>query len=57
MTTIENIGSVRIARHGAVYLVIDRKEHNIETYTSEREAREAAVERADLYDLISATVH
>ena len=55
MTTIERIGSITVAQHGAVFIVIDRASRDIETYTRERDARDAAYERADLVDRFAAT--
>ena len=57
MTTIERIGNISIAQHGAVFIVIDRATRQHETYHDFRDARSAAMERADLVDLIAATVH
>jgi hypothetical protein len=57
MTTIERIGTITIAQHGAVFIVIDRAAPSVETYHSERDARDAALERADLVDAFAYTVH
>ena len=54
MTTIDKIGTVSIVKHGAVYIIIDRLNANIETATSYREARDAALQRADLVDGLAA---
>lgn len=57
MTIIESIGQYTIARHGRIVILVDRKEHAHETFISVRDARDAALERVDLVDVLRATVH
>jgi len=57
MTTIERIGQFSIVQHGPVYILVDRAEPAHETFLSERDARDAALERVDLVDRFEATVH
>ena len=56
MTTIERIGQFSVVRHGPVFILVDRKhEYGIETFTRERDARDAALERVDVVDFFEAT--
>jgi hypothetical protein len=57
MTTIERIGQFTIAQHGTIYVVIDRETHTNDIYHTERDARDATLERVDLVDYLEATVH
>ena len=50
MTIIERIGTVNVVQHGQAFIVIGRDGQGIDTYTSAREARNRAFERADLVD-------
>ncbi len=54
MTIIERIGTVNVVQHGQAYIVVGRDGQGIDTYTSARDARERAMERADLVDGIEA---
>jgi hypothetical protein len=54
MTIIERVGTVNVVQHGQVFAVIGRDGQGIDTYTSARDARERAMERADLVDGIEA---
>jgi hypothetical protein len=57
MTIIERIGTVNVIQHGAVYIVA-RNGRILETHTNERDARDHALERADLVDGLAAlTIH
>ena len=56
MTIIERVGTVNVVQHGQAFLVIGRDGQGIDTYTSPREARERAFERADLVDGLDAIV-
>jgi len=54
MTIIERIGTVNVVQHGQAFIVIGRDGQGIDTYTSAREARDRAFQRADLVDGITA---
>ena len=54
MTIIERIGTVNVVQHGQVFAVIGRDGQGIDTYTSARDARNRAFERADLVDGLTA---
>lgn len=54
MVIIDRIGAVNILRHGAVYIVADRTRNELEIFTSERDARDRALERVDLVDALQA---
>jgi len=54
MTIIERIGTVNVVQHGQAFLVIGRDGQGTDTYTSAREARDRAFQRADLVDGIAA---
>jgi hypothetical protein len=54
MTIIERVGHVNVVQHGQAFLVIGRDGQGIDTYTSPRDARERAFERADLVDGLAA---
>ncbi len=54
MTIIERIGTINVVQHGQAYIVVGRDGQGIDTYTSARDARERAMERADLVDGIEA---
>ena len=56
MTIIERVGTVNVVQHGQVFAVIGRDGQGIDTYTSERDARDRAFERADLVDGLDAIV-
>lgn len=57
MTIIERIGQFTIARHGQAVIVLDRVERDHVVFHNERDAREYALERADLVDVFNATIH
>ena len=56
MTIIERIGTVNVVQHGQAFIVIGRDGQGIDTYTSARDARIRAFERADLVDGLDAIV-
>jgi hypothetical protein len=55
MTIIERVGHVNVVQHGQAFIVVGRDGQGIDTYTSSREARERALERADLVDGLAAS--
>ncbi len=54
MTIIERVGTINVVQHGQAFIVVGRDGQGIDTYTSARDARERAMERADLVDGIEA---
>jgi hypothetical protein len=54
MTIIERVGHINVVQHGAAFIVIGHDGQGIDTYTSSREARDRAFERADMVDGLAA---
>lgn len=54
MTTLQHVGNINIVQHGPVYLIHDKRDGTIETFTSFRAARDRALERVDLVDGLAA---
>lgn len=54
MTTIQHIGNINVAKHGPVYLIHDKRDGTTETFSNYRDARDRAVEKADLVDVYAA---